>query len=67
MVDWIVTLPNVDHKRIGLLGESLGGYLAITLGLTDRRIRLVSAFSSGDPREIILHITNRTAVPVARP
>jgi len=66
LVDWIVTLPNVEHKHIGLLGESLGGYLAIALGFTDRRIHLVSAFSSGDPREIISHITNRPRVLLYR-
>jgi carboxymethylenebutenolidase len=62
VVDWIVALPNVNHKRIALLGESLGGYLAIALGLTDKRIHLVSAFSSGDPRELVAHITNHPLI-----
>jgi carboxymethylenebutenolidase len=59
VLDWITTLPNVDDRHISVLGESLGGYLAIALGLTDKRIRLVSAFSSGSPRLIVSRIINR--------
>lgn len=39
----------VDPKRIGVLGISLGGYLAVALGIEDKRIRTVVELSGGVP------------------
>jgi carboxymethylenebutenolidase len=41
--------PHVDEQRIGVLGISLGGYLAVALGLTDTGLRLVIELSGGVP------------------
>ena len=41
--------PDVDEQRIGVLGISLGGYLAVALGLTDTRLRLIIELSGGIP------------------
>ena len=41
--------PTVDARRIGVLGISLGGYLAVALGIADPRLRLVIELSGGIP------------------
>lgn len=41
--------PTVDARRIGVLGISLGGYLAVALGIGDPRLRLVIELSGGIP------------------
>jgi dipeptidyl aminopeptidase/acylaminoacyl peptidase len=41
--------PSVDERSIGVLGISLGGYLAVALGLSDPRLRLVIELSGGIP------------------
>ena len=41
--------PNVDPRRIGVLGISLGGYLAVALGLSEPELRLVIELSGGIP------------------
>jgi carboxymethylenebutenolidase len=41
--------PNVDPARIGLLGFSLGGYLALSLATRDTRIKAVVEFFGGLP------------------
>jgi|SRR5579859_455217 len=46
-VDYASSLPKADPRRIGLLGESLGGYLALSLAMTDQRIRAVSEYGGG--------------------
>lgn len=38
-VDYLVSRPEVDPKRIGCLGISMGGYRSIYLGALDERIR----------------------------
>jgi dienelactone hydrolase len=38
-VDYLVTRPEVDPKRIGCMGISMGGYRALFLSALDRRIR----------------------------
>lgn len=41
--------PDIDPQRIGILGISLGGYLAVALGLSDPSLRLVIELSGGIP------------------
>jgi dipeptidyl aminopeptidase/acylaminoacyl peptidase len=55
-VSFVMNLPGVDSKKkIGLLGESLGGYLALALGNTDSRIGAISEISSGIPDDFFDH------------
>jgi carboxymethylenebutenolidase len=67
--------PQVDAKRIGLLGFSLGAYLALTMAAFDNRVQAVVEFFGGFPKEIklfmrrlcpvlILHGEADTTVPV---
>ncbi len=58
-VDYASSLPKADPTRIGLLGESLGGYLALSLAMRDHRIKVVSEYGGGirirdgdDPRRL---------------
>jgi len=48
-LDYVAARPNVDPGRIGVLGVSLGGYLAVALGIEDRRIGAVVEVSGGVP------------------
>jgi carboxymethylenebutenolidase len=46
-------LPNVDPQSIGLLGFSLGGYLAVAVAAHDRRIKCVAEFFGGVPERFL--------------
>ena len=67
--------PQVDPKRIGLLGFSLGAYLALSVASVDPRVQAVVEFFGGFPKEmrffmrrfcpvLILHGDADTTVPV---
>ena len=67
--------PQVDAERIGLLGFSLGGYLALSVASVDSRVKAVVEFFGGLPREmklfmrrlcpvLILHGAEDETVPV---
>jgi carboxymethylenebutenolidase len=75
-VTYIVGQPGVDTHRIGLLGFSLGAYLALALGTQDPRIASVAELFGGLPEHfvkdaaymppvLILHGAVDTVVPVA--
>jgi len=76
VVSLVANQPAVDGDRIGLLGFSLGSYLALSLACIHPRIRAVAEYFGGLPREIrplmrrlpptlILHGDADTVVPVA--
>jgi dienelactone hydrolase len=44
--------PQVDAKRIGLLGFSLGAYLALSVASVDPRVKAVVEFFGGMPKEM---------------
>jgi carboxymethylenebutenolidase len=48
-VSFAAEQPKVDARRIGVLGFSLGGFLAMALAAEDRRIRAVISLSGGMP------------------
>jgi len=48
-LDYIAGRPHVDPGRIGVLGVSLGGYLAVALGIEERGIGAVVEVSGGVP------------------
>ncbi len=50
-VTYIAGRPGVDPERIGVVGVSLGGYLAMALAVDDRRIRAAVEVSGGMPAE----------------
>ena len=66
----------VDRERIGLLGFSLGAYLALSVAAVDSRVKAVVEFFGGMPKEmklfmrrlcptLILHGAADPTVPVA--
>jgi dipeptidyl aminopeptidase/acylaminoacyl peptidase len=68
-------LPDVDSQSIGLLGFSLGGYLAIAVAAHDRHVKCVAEFFGGVPERflpsiehlpptLILHGQDDEIVPV---
>ena len=76
LVSLVAQQPVVDGERIGVVGYSLGAYLALSLGCIDARVRAVVEYFGGLPREIrpfmrrlpptlILHGDADTVVPVA--
>jgi carboxymethylenebutenolidase len=67
--------PQVDPNRIGLLGFSLGAYLALSVASVDSRVKAVVEFFGGLPKEmrffmrrlcptLILHGEADTTIPV---
>jgi carboxymethylenebutenolidase len=76
-VSYVAERPGIDEQRIGILGFSLGGYLAMALAAEERRIRAVISLSGGLPPGwegqvstgmapvLLLHGTNDAVVPVA--
>ena len=67
--------PHVDPSNIGLLGFSLGAYLALSVAAVDHRVKAVVDFFGGLPREmkffmrrlcpvLILHGEADATVPV---
>ena len=74
-VSFVARQPQVDPNRIGLLGFSLGAYLALSASAIDSRIRAVVEFFGGMPKEmkfftrrlcpvLILHGEQDKTVPV---
>lgn len=53
-VSFVARQPRVDAERIGLLGFSLGAYLALSAAAIDSRIQAVVEFFGGMPKEMKL-------------
>ena len=75
-VSFVARQPQVDPERIGLLGFSLGAYLAVSAAAIDSRVHAVVEFFGGLPKEmklfmrrlcpmLILHGEDDKTVPVA--
>lgn len=73
---YVGTLSQVQKDRVGLIGFSLGGYLALSVGSRDPRVKAVVEFCGGLPEELaaqcaqmpptlILHGEVDNIVPVA--
>lgn len=48
MVTWLASSPRVDGLRLGVLGYSLGGFLALMAAADDERLRVVALAAAGD-------------------
>jgi dienelactone hydrolase len=75
-VSFVARQPSVDPERIGLLGFSLGAYLALSAAAIDSRVKIVVDYFGGFPKEmklfmrrfcpvLILHGEQDATVPVA--
>ena len=53
-ISFVETQPQVDRERIGLLGFSLGAYLALSNSTIDKRVKVVVEFFGGLPKEMKL-------------
>lgn len=51
-VSWLAQQPNVNPEKIGLIGFSLGAYLALSIAAFDPRIKAVAEFFGGLPKEV---------------
>jgi dienelactone hydrolase len=47
-IDWLTEHASVDARRIGIVGYSLGGFLALMTAADDERIRAVALAAAGD-------------------
>ncbi len=59
-VDYLLTRPEVDKKRIGCVGLSVGGLRSCHLAALDERIKaaVVVGWMASFPRQLRRHITN---------
>lgn len=74
-ISFVAERPEVDPQHIGLLGFSLGAYLALSVAAVDSRVQAVVEFFGGLPKEarffmrrfcpvLILHGDGDAIVPV---
>ena len=61
-ISFVETQPQVDSKRIALLGFSLGAYLSLANSAIDPRVKAVVEFFGGMPKE--MHLFMRRLCPV---
>jgi dienelactone hydrolase len=61
-ISFVETQPQVDSKRIALLGFSLGAYLSLANSAIDNRVKAVVEFFGGMPKE--MHLFMRRLCPV---
>jgi len=61
-ISFVETQPQVDGKRIALLGFSLGAYLSLANSAIDQRVQAVVEFFGGMPKE--MHLFMRRLCPV---
>ncbi len=47
-IDWMSTRPSVNDRQLGIVGYSLGGFLALHLAAGDLRFKAVVAAAAGD-------------------
>lgn len=47
-IGWLAAQPSVDATRIGIVGYSLGGFLALMTAADDDRLRAVALAAAGD-------------------
>jgi len=47
-IGWLASQPSVDAGRIGIVGYSLGGFLALMTAAEDERLRAVALAAAGD-------------------
>ncbi len=76
-IDYVASRPSVDPQRIGVIGVSLGAYLAMALAVDNRRLRAVvelsggippgaeARISSAMPPVLVIHGARDTLVPVS--
>jgi len=75
-ISFVEQQPQVDRERMGLVGFSLGGYLAVCGAAIDPRVKAVVEFFGGMPKEmklfmrrlcpmLILHGEEDAIIPVS--
>ncbi|MEW6406172.1 MAG: alpha/beta fold hydrolase [Chloroflexota bacterium] len=65
-IDYLKTRSDIDNKRLGVLGRSIGGSAAILAASIDRRIRgLVSCSAFADPRALTRDFLTSKRIPAA--
>jgi len=57
VVDELSQLPITEREKVGVLGFSQGGYLAVGIAGTNRRIKALAEFYGGFPRSLERRIT----------
>jgi dienelactone hydrolase len=66
-VDWLLTRPDVDPKRIGAYGVSLGGITTVNLAASEPRVMAsVVVMAGGDLPAVLCRSVERECVNVSR-
>ena len=61
VVDGLSKLPITENESMGVLGFSQGGYLAVGVAATNRRIKALAEFYGGFPAPLENQITQLPA------
>ena len=63
-IDYLATRSDIDQKRLGVLGRSIGGSAAILAASMDRRIRtIVSCSAFADPKSLTKDFLRMKRIP----
>jgi dienelactone hydrolase len=54
-ISWAGAREDVDAERVGVLGFSLGAYLALSVAAVDARVKAVVEYFGGLPEELVEH------------
>jgi dienelactone hydrolase len=47
-IEWLSAQPEIDDSRIGVIGYSLGGFLALMMASEERLVRVIALAAAGD-------------------
>ncbi len=61
-VGWLAAQPAIDAMRLGVLGYSLGGFLALMAAADDERLRVIALAAAGDLPDATPHASMVRAI-----
>lgn len=64
-VDWLATLPDVDHRHIGVIGHSEGGVIAPMVAVADKHVAFVVMLAGPGVRGDRLFVEQAAEVALA--
>lgn len=66
-LDWLTQQPEIDAKRVGAVGFSLGGYILSQVAKTDRRVRAMALLGTPANLNDQVRLSHRAWNPIREP